>query len=99
MEILLSESFSGTGIDVPPSPEYDRAVKFIRERREKQDAKWGPSKYRPAPSIAVLGEEFGEVCQAVLDGTQEELFDELLDVAAVAHAMVEAALRGDFVEG
>ncbi len=41
----------------------------------------------------VLGEEFGEVCRAVLEGDEANLREELIQVAAVAVAWVEAIDR------
>ena len=38
---------------------------------------------------AVLGEEYGEVCRALLDGDAEGLRNELVQVAAVAVAWLE----------
>jgi hypothetical protein len=87
----------------------------VMDERRRQDAKWGPSADRPAPPLAVLVEEVGEVANAMLDayashdaaifGTVEQaseydeyvahLRTELIQVAAVAVAMVEAIDRGD----
>jgi hypothetical protein len=41
--------------------------------------------------LAVLGEEFGEVCKALIEGTNVE--DELIHVAAVATAWIESFRR------
>ena len=41
--------------------------------------------------IAVLGEEFGEVARAALDGKPDQMRTELVQVAAVAMAMLEGA--------
>lgn len=44
--------------------------------------------------LAALGEEFGEVCRAICDGSPPaELRQELVEVAAVAAAWVEALDR------
>jgi len=40
--------------------------------------------------VAVLGEEFGEVARAVLDGNAGDLQTELVQVAAVAVAWLES---------
>lgn len=48
-----------------------------------------------ATRLAVLGEEFGEVCKELQDGgTVENLRKELIQVAAVAVAWVEAIDKG-----
>jgi NTP pyrophosphatase (non-canonical NTP hydrolase) len=67
----------------------------VATERRSQDAKWGPSAERPAPSLRVLVEEVGEVAKAQQDETDAELRAELIQVAAVAVAMVEAIDRGD----
>ena len=41
--------------------------------------------------IAVLGEEFGEVARAALDGKPDQMRTELTQLAAVAVAMLEGA--------
>jgi NTP pyrophosphatase (non-canonical NTP hydrolase) len=70
-------------------------VEDVMSERFRQDQKWGPSRQRPAPALVVLVEEVGEVANAMQDGTEEELRAELIQVAAVAVAMVEALDRGD----
>lgn len=67
----------------------------VAAERRRQDAKWGPSAERPAPTLRVLVEEVGEVAKAQQDETDAELRAELIQVAAVAVAMVEAIDRGD----
>ena len=66
---------------------------FVRDlvaERERQDRKWGMNS-PPADRMAtVLGEEFGEVCRAILEGQfDDRLYDELVQVAAVACKMAE----------
>jgi NTP pyrophosphatase (non-canonical NTP hydrolase) len=76
----------------------------VMDERRRQDAKWGKSSDRPAPPLSVLVEEVGEVANAMLtlSSAEEgglrivnELRTELIQVAAVAVAMVEAIDRGD----
>jgi NTP pyrophosphatase (non-canonical NTP hydrolase) len=67
----------------------------IVDERERQDAKWGPLGERPTPSLAVLVEEVGEVAEAMCERDYENLRAELVQVAAVACAMVEGIDRGD----
>jgi len=75
-------------------------VDVLFERR-KQDEKWGEQNHDPAWYLAILGEEFGEACQAALQtrfggkhGGLLNLRNELIQTAAVAVAMVECLDRG-----
>ncbi len=60
-------------------------------RRKEQDKKWGeiPRYINGHKWINILGEEVGEVHEAILNEDIENLKDELIDVAAVAVAWVE----------
>jgi NTP pyrophosphatase (non-canonical NTP hydrolase) len=66
----------------------------IKTERERQDEKWGgrPGRERIDTNYTeILGEEYGEVCKAVLEHgwLSAELRKELIQVAAVAVAWVE----------
>ena len=68
----------------------------IRLERLSQDEKWGRQRHRYGVWLAILGEEFGEVCEAMQIGMQSEkktdannLYEELIQVAAVACAIAE----------
>jgi len=68
----------------------------IDMERRKQDAKWGARQYHetdPGRILAILLEEVGEVATALLKQDEENLEDEVLQVAAVAVAWLEA-LKG-----
>lgn len=72
-------------------------VDVERERGE-QDVKWGVQSHDDFTWLAILGEEVGESNQAALDirfqgGTLAALREELIQVAAVAVAFVEAIDR------
>lgn len=74
-------------------------VKVALERC-KQDGKWGVQDHDPFKWLAILGEEVGEVNKAVLeahfsDGLWRDYTEELIQVAAVAVAMVECVERLD----
>lgn len=76
----------------------DDALKRIRLERERQDAKWGVN----APTIdrmfVVLGEEFGEACNAHLERDFINLKTELIQVAAVCVKMLAIIQAGETVE-
>lgn len=73
----------------------------IRAERARQAAQWGQEHgwghgdcasdgVPPIVKAAVLTEECGEVARAVLDKNDDQLRDELIQVAAVAVAWLEA---------
>lgn len=77
----------------------------VADERSRQDAKWGDqSDHSDERWLAILAEEFGEAARATLeasvangspeaDGWRANLDAELLQVAAVAVAWVEALTR------
>jgi NTP pyrophosphatase (non-canonical NTP hydrolase) len=70
----------------------DIVVALLRERA-RQDAKWGEQNHGDDRWAVILGEEYGEVCLAINEGLSGELRDELIQVAAVAVAWLEALER------
>lgn len=72
-----------------------RVLDLVRRELERQDQKWGTNRDLDARDwITILGEEFGEVCNASLEHTgAEHWVKELVEVAAVACAAVENVLR------
>lgn len=79
----------------------DVILLHISEERDRQDTKWGgvPGVDRRDDHTyaAVLGEEFGEACQAWLERDTAALRAELVQVAAVAVAWIEELDRGGAV--
>jgi NTP pyrophosphatase (non-canonical NTP hydrolase) len=65
-------------------------VEAIRAERQRQDAKWGQQHHPAAVWCAILMEEVGEVANAILDSRSTNLEDELIQVAAVSVAWLEA---------
>lgn len=67
----------------------------ILDERERQKEKWGMQRHDWGWWAAILGEEYGEACQEMLRnhfGNKDnlsELREELIQVAAVAVAIVE----------
>lgn len=73
-------------------------IDAVLAERTRQDGKWGGTpgidRTDDVTYAAVLGEEFGEVCQAWLERDVENLRTELIQVAAVAIAWVEELDNG-----
>lgn len=83
---------------------YPSVVNELLRERNEQDERWGEQNHAPAVWVNILGEEFGELCQAVLEadlfdnGRRDEfsladIREEAIQVAAVALAMVESLDR------
>ena len=70
-----------------------RVIEDIIAERERQLTKWGDQSHDNAWWAVIEGEEFGEVCRAIFDGDTENLYTELIQVAAVAVAWAEDYLR------
>lgn len=74
--------------------------KQVIKERARQNEKWGLQNHDNGRWLAILGEEFGEVCQAMQQGSlasketdASNLYEELIHVAAVASAFAEQVLR------
>ncbi len=73
----------------------------VAYERDRQDKKWGTQDHTPGEWMAILGEEYGEVCEKVCDTFQTgpEALDipqyeyELIQVAAVCVAAIENIRR------
>lgn len=86
------------------------ALKLIDTERNRQDAKWGEQNHESPKWVAILGEEFGEYCQAVnetvfdngpserIKGGSENMVKELTHVAAVAVGAIECLMRAEAKE-
>jgi len=68
-------------------------VALILSERNKQDIKWGEQNHNIYKWLAILGEEVGEVNKAALENKYDEVFDELIQIAAVSVAMIESLER------
>ena len=82
----------------------DSIIKEIINEREKQDTKWGEQNHQPIEWVSILTEEVGEVAKAALeshfkhkekDHSYKEYRKELVQVAAVALAMIESLDRNE----
>ena len=83
------------------------ALQLVDNERNRQDAKWGEQNHAPERWVGILGEEYGEYCQAVnetvfdngpkarLKGGTENMIRELTHVAAVAVGAIECLMRAE----
>ncbi|MDO6448106.1 MazG-like family protein [Oceanobacillus profundus] len=77
-----------------------KIINDINNERNRQNLKWGKQVHDYSYWYAILGEEFGEVGQAIQKGSvahkstdADNLYKELIQVAAVATAMAEQILE------
>ena len=95
--VPTSESEDCTESDDPT----DLVLDEVYDERIKQDSRWGEQNHHPFRWLAILTEEVGEVAMAANDADAEkdparakEIWDEyrqeLVQVAAVAAAMIES---------
>lgn len=73
----------------------NRVFDEIAKERARQDAMFGEQNHEPFTYLAILGEEVGEVNNAAVEAhfngaSLDNYREELIQVAAVAVAMVEA---------
>lgn len=73
-----------------------KVLQEVYVERQSQENKWGEQNHHPLKWLALLGEEVGEVNRAVLEDDRHNYREELLQVAAVAAAMVESFDRGNW---
>lgn len=93
--------------DIPQKEFITRheALQRVNQERDRQDTKWGEENHAPQFWTGILGEEYGEYCQAVNEtvfyngaeerkkGGYENMMKELTHVAAVAVGAMEALMR------
>jgi hypothetical protein len=82
-----------------------KVIDMIRAERDRQDKKWGVQRHDLPVWATILGEEYGELCQAInetifdngpearLKGGYANVKKEAIQVAAVAVALVEMLER------
>jgi NTP pyrophosphatase (non-canonical NTP hydrolase) len=77
------------------SAAFTPELQDVAAERTRQDEKWeDTSHHRDTTWLAILTEEVGEVAKAILQcASCEELYSELVQVAAVAVAWMEAMRR------
>jgi NTP pyrophosphatase (non-canonical NTP hydrolase) len=89
---------SATDTELGKNAHLTRVLSDVQRERERQDTKWGVQSHHPLEWLSVLSEEVGEVAEAVNeahwhDADWEHYREELIQVAAVAVAAVEALDR------
>jgi hypothetical protein len=92
---------SGAGVIAGMGAGMKAALKSIIEERHRQDQKWGQQNHDPIVWSAILGEEVGELCQAILEthfdngpearakGGHANMRAEAVQVGAVVEAFIE----------
>lgn len=69
---------------------------YVLVHRElgRQHAKWGDQHHDPTYWLGILGEEYGEVCKAVIEHRPpDDIVREVVQVIAVAIRLAERATR------
>lgn len=89
----------------PATSIQGNAIKAILAERQRQDEKWGEQNHLPQFWTGILGEEYGEFCEAVNEtvfnngeeerkkGGYENMRKEAIHVAAVAVGFLECLER------
>ena len=87
------------------SNDIEGALDMVKAERQRQESLWGDqSGNHPFEWMSILGEEYGELCEAVNEtffknathpdrGGFEKIIKEATQVAAVAVAIIESAQR------
>lgn len=68
----------------------------IKKERIRQDEKWGIQNHSPETWFLILGEEIGEAQKAVLENDLPKYREEMVQVVAVAVAMIECFDRNEW---
>jgi len=105
-KVFANEYWDDRARLMPPSPSTRiTALTLVDAERDRQEAKWGEQNHAPQFWTDILGEEYGEYCQAVnetvfdngatarLKGGTVNMIKELSHVAAVAVGAIERLLR------
>lgn len=87
------------------SPHFETAIDAVKNERLRQIKKWGvDSDNHPFEWMSILGEEFGELCEAVNEtyfkrgvhperGGYDKIIKEATQVATVAISIIEQIIR------
>lgn len=74
-----------------------KVLQEVYVERQAQENEWGEQNHHPFKWLAILGEEVGEANRAALEKDRHNYREELVQVAAVAAAMVESFDRGNWL--
>lgn len=89
--------------DILNSKRIESALDAVKTERQRQESLWGDqSQNHPFEWMSILGEEYGELCEAVNEtffknathpdrGGFDKIIKEATQVAAVAVAIIESA--------
>lgn len=64
-----------------------------------QKTKWGQQNHAPSYWLAILGEEYGEICRAFNEGDENGYINELIQTAAVCISQAACFLQQTKIEG
>lgn len=78
----------------------EKIINMVLEERKRQDAKWGEQNHTPCMWSSIIGEEYGEMCQAINEftfdptpDTEEQIYTEAIQTMASCMAMLECIER------
>lgn len=86
----------------------EQVIKDVLKERQRQDNKWGEQNHPPHFWTGILGEEYGELCEAINEtvfdngtdlGGYENMKKEAIHVAAVAIGLLECLERNKYEWG
>ncbi len=67
----------------------DAVIKALNKERDQQDRKWGVQNRSDLDWLARLGEEFGELCNALVEGDLKNAKVELIQTMATCSVWLE----------
>ncbi len=78
----------------------EKIIEKVLEERKRQDAKWGEQNHIAPVWGMIIGEEYGEMCQAINEfgfnptsETEEQIYTEAIHTMASCMAMLECIER------
>lgn len=78
----------------------EKIIEKVLEERERQDAKWGEQNHAAPVWGMIIGEEYGEMCQAINEfgfnptpEAEEQIYTEAIHTMASCMAMIECIER------
>lgn len=84
--------------ELPKSQE--KIINMVLEERKRQDEKWGEQNHNAYAWASIIGEEYGETCQAINEfgfnptpETEQEIYTEAIQTMASCMAMLECIER------